>query len=92
MKKINTLLLILLVIMCSCSVSQKHQAINYYDETIDVKKCSNLICRKHYIYYNESGILLKNDSFQAKTTFKRESPLDFTDYESKIWLEYTIKF
>ncbi len=91
MKKINILLL-LLVFVSSCSINQKHQAAKYYDKTIDVKKCSNLICRKHKIHYNESGILFKNDSFQAKTTFKRESPLDFTDYESKIWLEYTIKF
>ena len=91
MKKIN-LLLLLLIFISSCSVNQKHQAINYYGKTVDVKKCSNLICRKHKIHYNESGIFFKNDSFQAKTTFKRESPLDFTDYESKIWLEYTIKF
>ena len=91
MKKIN-LLLLLLIFISSCSVNQKHQAINYYGKTVDVKKCSNLICRKHKIHYNEAGIFFKNDSFQAKTTFKRESPLDFTDYESKIWLEYTIKF
>ena len=87
MKKIN-LLLLLLVFISSCSVNQKHQAAKYYDKTIDV----NLICRKHKIHYNEAGIFFKNDSFQAKTTFKRESPLDFTDYESKIWLEYSIKF
>ena len=97
MKKINILLLFF-IILSSCSTQEPRKSLvldkvfNYYGDTIEVDKCNNLICRKHKIHYNESGILFRNDSFQAKTTFKRASPLDFTDYETKIWLEYSIKF
>ena len=60
MKKIN-LLLLFLIFVSSCSINQKHQAAKYYDKTVDVKKCSNLICRKHKIHYNEAGIFFKNE-------------------------------
>ena len=87
MNKINILLLLIFVSSCSTN-----QAVNYYDKTVDVKKCSNLICRKHKIHYNENKILLQNDKFEIKSTFKREHPLDPREYEANVYLQYTINF
>ena len=104
MKKIN-LLLLFLIFVSSCSVNQKHQAIEYYDKTVDVKKCSNLICRKHRIHYNEAGIFFKNDiklkKWKTKVTkvggtilkkvAKLKKLLDNTEDTKKIDLEKRIE-